>query len=112
MHTKINPQTKRDLLQALRDRHHKASKNEKTRILDEYVAVAGCHRKHAIRLLTDIEFIGPEAPTPGRRIDVETVRETLVVLWEAADRICSKRLKAVLPSLIAALEQHKHLTLD
>jgi hypothetical protein len=112
MRTTINPQTKRDLLHALRDRYQKASKNEKTRILDEYVAVAECHRKHAIRLLTGVEFVGPEAPSHGRRIYVEAVRETLVVLWEAADRICSKRLKAVLPSLIAALEQHKHLTLD
>ena len=112
MQAKISPRTKRELLQALRDRYQQASKIEKSRILDEYVAVAECHRKHAIRLLTEVEFVGPVAPTHGRRIYAEAVRETLVVLWEAADRICSKRLKAVLPGLIAALEQHKHLTLD
>src|SRR5437016_1237655 len=33
-------------------------------------------------------------------------------LWEAADRICGKRLKAVLPGLVAALERHDHLNLD
>jgi hypothetical protein len=31
------------------------------------------------------------------RIYDEAVREALVVLWEAADRICGKRLKAILP---------------
>ncbi len=54
MHTKISPQTKRELLQALRSRYQTATKLEKSRILDEYVALAECHRKHAIRLLTFI----------------------------------------------------------
>jgi len=40
------------------------------------------------------------------------VRQAIILLWEAADRICGKRLKAVLPSLIMAMERHKHLTLD
>jgi hypothetical protein len=43
---------------------------------------------------------------------LEAVRESLVVLWEAADRICGKRLKAILPDLIAAMERHGHLALD
>jgi hypothetical protein len=42
----------------------------------------------------------------------EAVRQALIVLWEAADRICGKRLKAILPSLVAALELHGHLALD
>ena len=79
MHTKINSQTKRELLPALRARYQKASRIEKTRILDEYVALAECHRKHAIRLLTALEFVGPELPTPGRRIYSEAVRETLTL---------------------------------
>ena len=36
----------------------------------------------------------PAAPKLGRRIYSEAVRQALVVLWEAADRICGKRLKA------------------
>ena len=46
-----------------------------------------------------------EAPALTRRIYSGAVREALVVLWEAADRICGKRLKAVLPDLIAAMER-------
>jgi hypothetical protein len=40
------------------------------------------------------------------------VRESLLVLWEAADRICGKRIKAVVPSLVSALQPHGHLALD
>jgi len=112
LHTKISPQTKRELLHALRSRYQTATRLEKTRILDEYVALSKCHRKHAIRLLTDdAAEESPAEPTHGRRIYAEAVREALTVLWEAADRICSKRLKAVLPSLIEALERHRHLAL-
>src|SRR2546430_1064470 len=112
MHAKISPQTKHELLQALRERYQQAPRIEKTRILDEDVAVAECHRKHAIRLLAGVDPVGPKAPAHGRRVYAEAVREALIVLWEAADRICGKRLKAVLPSLIAAMERHQHLTLD
>src|SRR3954470_16108932 len=72
----------------------------------------GCHRKYAISLLRDRDPLIPAAPTLGRRIYPEAVRQALIVLWEAADRICGKRLKAVLPGLIAALEQHGHPALD
>ena len=50
---------------------------EKTRILDEYVALAECHRKHAIRLLTTPDTVEPETttePSHGRRIYAEAVR--------------------------------------
>ena len=42
----------------------------------------------------------------------EAVREALIVLWEASDRVCGKRLKPLLPMLVSALERHGHLTLD
>ena len=38
-------------------------------------------------------------------------RNAQVVLWEASDRICGKRLKPLLPVLIEAMEQHGHLQL-
>jgi hypothetical protein len=42
----------------------------------------------------------------------ESVRRALPVLWEASDRVCSKRLKALLPVLLDALERHQRLTLE
>ena len=46
--------TRRSILEyadAVRPRYLAASKKEKTRILDEFTAVTGLHRKAAIRLL-------------------------------------------------------------
>lgn len=34
------------------------------------------------------------------------------MLWEAADRVCGKRLKALIPTLVDAMERHGHLDLD
>ena len=34
------------------------------------------------------------------------------MLWEAADRVCGKRLKALIPMLVDAMERHGHLDLD
>jgi hypothetical protein len=49
---------------------------------------------------------------PGRRVYNEAVREALIITWEAGDRICGKRLKAILPQLVDAMERHGHLCLD
>ena len=43
--------SKREYLARIKDRYRHASKEGKTRILDEFSAVCGHHRKHAIRLL-------------------------------------------------------------
>jgi hypothetical protein len=112
MSAKISKQAKRELLEALCQRYQRAAKHDKSKILDEFVAVSGCHRKHAIRLLTVHGPRPANAPVVARRTYDEAMRQTLIVLWEAADRICGKRLKAVLPALVAALEQHGHLNLD
>ena len=48
----ISKQTKAELLAALSNRYGGSSKKGKGRILDEFVAVSGYHRKHAIRLLS------------------------------------------------------------
>jgi hypothetical protein len=112
MSEKISREGKRDLLEVLRQRYQQAAKPDKSKILDEFVAIAGCHRKHAIRLLTANGPLAACAPVVARHTYDEAVRQALIVLWEAADRICGKRLKAVLPGLIAALERHGHLNLD
>jgi hypothetical protein len=40
-----------ELLEAVGGRYRGAPRSERSRILDEFVAVTGYHRKHAIRLL-------------------------------------------------------------
>ena len=109
----ISAPARAELLRALWERYRGASRSDKSKILDEFVAVAECHRKHAIRLLAGpVEGSVGTGTASGKRIYDEAVREALVVLWEASDRICGKRLKAVLPALVEAMERHGHLELD
>ena len=98
---------KQELLATVRDRYRASSKREKSRILDEFIAVTGHHRKHGIRLLGQSGDDGAQQPAvkKGRRIYDEAVREALIVVWEAADRICGKRLKAALPHLVESMER-------
>ena len=104
---------KRELLATLRDRYRSSTKKDKTRILDEFIAVTGHHRKHGIRLLGKLDDRKDTTHSVrGGRIYDEAVREAVIVIWEAADRICGKRLKAAMPHLVDSMERHGHLALD
>lgn len=103
--------TREELVTAIRKRYSGFSRAEKTRILDEFVAVTGFHRKHAMRLLRS-NRAPARGPRPERRLYGEAVRTALVVIWEASDRICGKRLRPLVPLLIEAMERHGHLQLD
>ncbi len=112
MARKVSAETRQDLLQAIRERYRGGLKEEKLRILDEFIAVTGYHRKHVIRLFSARPVASGESRHPRLPLYDEAVREALVVLWEASDRICGKRLKPLLPLLVSALERHGHLTLE
>ena len=109
---KISKDTKREILDALKRRYNKVSKRDKTKIIDEFVAVSGYHRKHAIRLINGQNEEYMEKKVHSKRIYNEAVLESLIVLWEAADRICGKRLKFLLPDLLESMEHHNHINLD
>jgi hypothetical protein len=103
--------TRDELVAAVIERYSKGTQAEKGRILDEFVAVTGFHRKHAMRVLRGGAANRRSAPRPERRLYDEAVREALIVLWEASDRVCGKRLKALAPILVEAMERHGHLQL-
>ena len=55
----------------------------------------------------------PPIKRAGRpRLYDQAVQQGLVTLWEASDRVCGKRLRALLPVLLAALEKHGHMAVD
>ena len=103
--------TRKELIEALRLRYRSAAFNDRIKILDEFVALTGYHRKHAIRVLRG-EFSPATEVRLRNRIYDEAVTQALTVLWEAADRVCGKRLKALIPMLVDAMERHGHLDLD
>ena len=104
--------TRRELIEAVAVRYRAAGRNGKKKILDEFVKVTGFHRKHAIRALKQSLKQEKREPRERGRIYDEAVRQALTIVWEAADRICGKRLRQVIAGLIDAMERHGHLRLD
>jgi preprotein translocase subunit SecA len=104
--------TRRELIDAVAARYRAAGRSQKKEILDEFVKVTGFHRKHAIRALK--KSLKQETPEPRQRARIydEAVREALTIVWEAADRICGKRLRQVMAGMVNAMERHGHLKLD
>ena len=113
MHT-VSKTARHEIVAALRTRYGRASKAEKRLILGEFTAISGYHRKHAIRLLNAVmdSAMPQKVPPESRRVYDAAVKAALILIWEAADRICGKRLKVAIPTLIGAMEKHGHLKLD
>jgi hypothetical protein len=100
-----------ELVVALAARYAPSSRKERGKILDEFATVSGLHRKHAMRLLRVGRSDRRSGPRPGRRLYNDAIREALIVIWEASDRICGKRLRPLVPILAEAMERHGHLQL-
>ena len=113
MKHKITGTTRRELIRILTKRYQGSGKAEKGLMLDEFVTLTKYHRKHAVRLFNQklAPSTNPTVP-PSRKIYNEAVCEALTVIWEAADRICGKRLRVVMPDFVDSLQQHGHLSLD
>jgi hypothetical protein len=111
MMRQISMAARDELVAAVADRYARGDRGERGRILDEFAAVTGYHRKHAMRLLRAGQVNRRCGPRPGRRVYDEAVREALIVIWEASDRICGKRLRPLLPTLVEAMERHGHVQL-
>src|SRR3712207_8633706 len=108
---RVSMATRDELLVAVAARYRSSSRAEKMRILDEFVAVTGHHRKHAMRLLRGGGSRDDRQERRRIRGYDAAMREGLIVLWEAADRVCGKRLRPLLPVLIGAVERHGHVQL-
>jgi len=111
MGTKMTHTARAELTNVVRRRYSAATGAAKRRILDEFVAITGYHEKSAIRAL-NAEPIAKRRQTRVRAsLYDEAARAALIVLWEASDRVCGKRLRALLPILLPALERNGHLHL-
>lgn len=99
-------------LQSIYGRYHKASKEDKGLILDEFCKVCHYHRKHALRLL---HRPVPSAKRPHlvrRRAFAYSpaVLQAARLIWKSSGYLCGQRLKEAIPQWLPALE--KRLTLS
>jgi hypothetical protein len=112
MNNKMTHTARAELAHAIRRRYRSASAKEKRRILEEFVATTGYHEKSAIRVLNAQPATNHRQTRVRPSLYDEAARAALIVLWEASDRVCGKRLRAVLPILLPALERNGHLKLE
>ena len=108
----MSQRSKRELFEAIRSRYLKATKAEKQKILDEFTAVTGFHRKYAVRVLRHGYARCKRKPKGRKAIYRGEVVTTLEHIWEIYGRICSKRLHPYLPEGIKVLERCGEITLS
>ncbi|MDE2107333.1 MAG: DDE-type integrase/transposase/recombinase [Patescibacteria group bacterium] len=107
----MSQRSKREMIATIQPRYLKADKAGKAKILDEFIAVTGYHRKYAIRVLR--HGSKPKGlKRAGRRKTYQgEVVQALEQIWEIYGRICSKRLQPFMAEGITVLERCHELTL-
>src|SRR5271157_1474597 len=110
--TTLSQQSKKELLEVVRERYVTAKRKEKQRILDELVAATGYHRKYAIRVLRHAGGKGLIRKRGRKKVYQGEVVIALEQIWEVCGRICSKRLQPFLPEILKVLERVNALALS
>jgi len=99
------------LLKQFAPQYREASSAQKRMLLDAFAQATGYHRGLGMWLLNHAEDV-LHAPAYARPSHYgPEVQHALCLAWNAANRICAKRLIPFLLTLIDSLEWHEHLHL-
>ncbi len=122
---RLTMKARQEVTNATAGQYRGASKKEKGRILDQFIATTGYSRWYARlvlrhegrRLQTDkqtIVVVERKSRTKRKRTRYydEKVQTALVKLWRIMDYICGKRLQPQLPEFITVLERHNEFRCD
>ena len=89
--------SKKEYLRRIHGRYQRAGREHKSKILDEFCAVCGYHRKFALRLLNR-PLLRPRGRSGAKRqYDPHRLLPVLKPIWLAAEQPCGKLLKVLLP---------------
>lgn len=103
---------KQKLSAVVKTRYKRASKKEKTQIINEFIANTGYNRSYARRVLGGRRLrVGRKHYSPRERVYDLEVFYALKTIWIVADGICGKRLKPFIPELVRVLEGKKEIKL-
>jgi transposase InsO family protein len=101
--------TRREYLRTIHPRYHKADRQQRRLILDEFCSNCGYNRKYAIRVLNGPPPSKRQSKTRNRRSSTRYGSQLLSVLafvWETAGFPWSLRLKALLPLWMPWIRRH------
>jgi len=108
----MSQRSKRELAEELQGRYLKLSKQEKTRMLDEFVVTTGYSRKYANSLLKN-GVNRKHKKKAGRKKKYQgEVIAVLEKVWKICGRICSRRLHPFLTEIVEVLERLGELDLS
>lgn len=107
----MDQHSKSQLIADYHKRYKKASKKEKSRIIDAITDATGYCRKYVIQALNG-EVSVPKKVGRRRRSRYGHLCEILRRIWAASNFLCGKRLKPFLPELVRSLKRHKEIELS
>jgi hypothetical protein len=107
----MDQHSKSELIKSYRKRYQRASKKDKTRIINAIVEATGYCRKHIIRAMAQ-EVAVPRKVTRTRISRYAYLYEALKFVWACSNFLCGKRLAPFLPELVESLERHGEICLS
>jgi hypothetical protein len=96
------------VIRAFSKQYKQARKKDKSELLNGLVKTTGFSRKHLMEILPN----PPKVRKRKGRIQKSRylqILKPLRVLWAVSNYACGKRLKPIIPQLLAALRRHKEL---
>jgi len=113
MTQKLSLSVKKMLINKIKDKYKKAKKKDKAFIIDDVVELTNYKRKYAIHQLNNIKkVINRNKRNGNNKKYTEEIKEALVKVWYASNKICSKRLAGFLPEMVQIMQDKNHLNLE
>jgi hypothetical protein len=107
--------SKRELIAASKSRYLKATKKEKTGILDEFCKNTGYARKYAIQIFQakfDYRRVARDGRKPRARKYDSNVMSVVIRIWELLKYPCGVRLQPVLITTLEAMARFGEITVS
>lgn len=106
---------KNELIKAIKPRYLKASKKEKTVILDEFCGNTGYNRKYAVEILQakcDYHRVLRVGRKSRARIYDSKVLSVVIKIWEILEYPCGTRLKSMIIPILEAMIRFKEISVS
>lgn len=108
----LNLKTKNQLLNKIKEKYQQVRKQDKSSIIEHLIDLTGYNRKYAIHKLNkEMQSVERKKRIVMYKKYNDELKEKLIKIWKASNKICSKRLVPFLPEIIPVLERGKHIKL-